>query len=104
MSVIVVARIPAKPGQAQQLAAAFATASPQVHAEDAGCELYAAHVGDGDDVWIVEKWASAEELDAHGRSAAMKAIGAAVGPHVAGAPEVHRLTAVPTDGSPKGEL
>lgn len=104
MSVIVVARIPAKPGQAQQLADAFASASPQVHAEDAGCELYAAHVGDGDDVWIVEKWASGEDLDAHGKSSAMRKIGGAIGQYVGGAPEIHRLTAVPTDGSPKGAL
>lgn len=103
-AVVVVARIPAKPGEAQQLADAFATASPQVHAEDAGCLLYAAHVGDDDSVWIVEKWASADELDAHGRSDAMKAIGAAIGHHVAGRPEVHRLTAVPTPGSDKGAL
>jgi quinol monooxygenase YgiN len=102
--VVVVARIPAKPGQGQALADAFAVAAAKVHAEDAGCLLYATHLGDGDDMWIIEKWASVADLDAHGTSDAMKAVGGAIGAFVGGAPEVHRLTAVPTPGSDKGLL
>ena len=61
MSIVVVATITPKPEHTDAVAAAFAGIIPQVHAED-GCELYALHRA-GDQLIMIERWASAEALD-----------------------------------------
>lgn len=100
--VVVVAFIPAKEGQLDALVDAFTGASPAVHAED-GCLLYAAH-RDKDALVVIEKWASAAAIDAHGKGAAMKALGTAIGPYVGGRASIHRLTAAPAGDAGKGAL
>lgn len=100
--VVVVAFIPAKEGQLDALVEAFTGASPAVHEED-GCLLYAAHRED-DSLVVIEKWASAAALDAHGKGAAMQAMGTAIGSYVGGRPSITRLTAVPAGDATKGAL
>ena len=83
----VVAVITAKPGMRGALLEAFRANVPAVRAED-GCIEYGAAVdADGignvqaklgpDTLFVIEKWASAEALAAHGASAHMKAYAAA---------------------------
>jgi quinol monooxygenase YgiN len=100
--VVVVASIPAKEGQLDALVEAFTGASAAVHAED-GCLLYAAH-RDADALVVIEKWANAAAIDAHGKGSAMQALGTAIGPYVGGRPSISRLTAVPAGDAAKGAL
>jgi quinol monooxygenase YgiN len=69
MSVVVVATIQPRAGCRDQVTAALENAVARVHAEDAGCELYALHENGGQLV-MIEKWASAEALTRHTQSAA----------------------------------
>ena len=65
MSVVVVAVLSAKPGKGAQVIESFREVSPLVH-DEKGCELYAAHLEQGDDVVVmVERWATRADLDAH---------------------------------------
>jgi quinol monooxygenase YgiN len=71
MALIVVATFTAKPGLADRILDSFREISPLVHQEK-GCELYAAHrERDGDAVVIVERWASAEDLEVHSTAPAV---------------------------------
>ncbi len=65
MSVTVVAVFHPLPGHGPDVVQAFSEVSPLVH-QEAGCELYAAHLEqDGDVVVMVERWSSRADLDAH---------------------------------------
>ncbi|MFN4001009.1 putative quinol monooxygenase [Microcella sp.] len=65
MSLIVVAVLTAKPGKGPQVIESFREVSPLVH-DEAGCELYAAHLEQGGDtVVMVERWTTRADLDAH---------------------------------------
>lgn len=65
MSVTVVAVFHPHAGRGREVIDAFSEVSPLVH-QEAGCELYAAHLEqDGDVVVMVERWSSREDLDAH---------------------------------------
>lgn len=70
MSVIVVATVYPLPKHRDEVTAAFVDTIARVHAQDAGCELYALHEG-GDRLVMVEKWASEAALSAHGRGPAL---------------------------------
>jgi quinol monooxygenase YgiN len=100
-AVVVVATLQPKAGERQFLIEAFAKTAPRVHSEDEGCLLYALHdAGEPDGpLVIIEKWASAEALTAHGQSPAMRELGGAFAGRLAGAPVVVRTTPVPIDGS-----
>ncbi|MGH3745232.1 MAG: putative quinol monooxygenase [Mycobacteriales bacterium] len=100
--VVVVAFIPAKEGQLDALVDAFTGVSAAVHQEE-GCLLYSAHRSD-DSLVVIEKWANAAAIDAHGKGDAMKALGSAIGPYVGGRPAIHRLAAVPAGDATKGSL
>lgn len=69
MSLVVVAVLTAKPGMGPQVIESFREVSPLVHNE-AGCELYAAHLEQGGDtVVMVERWTTRADLDAHAAGA-----------------------------------
>ncbi len=69
MSLVVVAVLTAKPGKGPQVIESFREVSPLVHNE-AGCELYAAHLEQGGDtVVMVERWTTRADLDAHAAGA-----------------------------------
>jgi quinol monooxygenase YgiN len=70
MSVVVVATIYPAAEHRAEVVAVFEQVIARVHAEDAGCELYALTEG-ADRLVMVEKWASAEALDAHSKGAAL---------------------------------
>ena len=80
-----------KEGTAADFEAAAGPAIARVQAEDSGCEQYELfrNIADDTKYVMVEAWASQEELDAHGKSDAMKAM-AAIGPFLAGGPKMHR--------------
>ena len=64
MSIVVVARLFPKPGHTADLIAALEAASPAIHAEQ-GCELYAGHEAPDGTIFMIEKWATQADLDAH---------------------------------------
>ena len=96
MSVVVVATITPLPDHRDEVIAAFTETIPQVHGED-GCELYALHQAE-DRLIMVEKWASREALEVHGKGPALAAMGATLAGKLAGAPEVLVLTPHPAGG------
>ncbi len=102
MSVVVVATITPAEGQLEAVKEALLAAIPQVH-DEPGCELYALHE-DGDRLVMIERWASVEDLDAHGRGPALKALGAAIGDKLAAPLDVRRMSAVPAGDPAKGAL
>lgn len=77
MSVAVVAIIHPVPERRADVVAALEAAIQRVHAEDAGCELYALHEDD-DRLVMIEKWAGPEALAAHSTSPALAELNARV--------------------------
>jgi len=69
-AVVVVAVFTAAPGRLADLRTALVEAIPAVHAEE-GCELYAIHDAPQDQIYMLEKWSSADLLDAHSRGSAV---------------------------------
>ena len=100
--VVVVAVFTAAPGQRDALRSALVEAIPAVHAE-AGCELYAIHDAPDDQIYMLEKWTSVELLDAHGAGPAVARLQELIAGLTAGAPEVVRMTPIPT-GTPEQGL
>jgi quinol monooxygenase YgiN len=62
MPVVVAIQTP-KPGRLQDVLSAFSVITPLVH-EERGCELYAVHT-DGAAVYVIERWTTMDDLDAH---------------------------------------
>ena len=102
MSITIVATISPKPGRADAVREAFTAAIPKVH-EEPGCELYALHEADGAFV-MVERWADADAMKAHGSAEPLTTLGAALAGKMAAAPDVHRLTPVPAGDAVKGAV
>ena len=73
---IVAAGVYPKPGRLQEVIDVYAGMVPLVHQEP-GCELFALHT-DGETVFLVEKWATPADLQAH-----------AAGPAYAQIAEIH---------------
>ncbi len=103
MSVVVVATITPVEGKIEEVEAVFAAAIPKVH-EEAGCELYALHRKGSSALVMIEKWASAEDLKAHGTGPTMAEIGAGLAGLVDGRSDLVMLTAVPAGDDTKGAL
>ncbi len=103
MSVVVVATIVPVPEHRDEVIAAFEAAIARVHAEDAGCELYALHEGK-DQLVMVEKWAGAELLAAHSKSPALAALNKALAGKVVGGIDVRVLTPRPAGTAELGAL
>lgn len=57
-------------GKREAVLEALAVAIPAVH-EEPGCELYAIHDAPDGSILMLEKWTSAEQLDAHGEGEAV---------------------------------
>ena len=70
MSVVVVATIYPLPEHRAEVVALYEAAIARVHAEDEGCQLYALHEDD-ESLVMIEKWSSAEALQAHAAGAAL---------------------------------
>lgn len=102
MSVVVVATVVPLPEHRDEVIALYTAAIPQVHAE-AGCELYALHQAD-DQLVMIERWASAEALEAHARGPVLAALGPSIRGKVTGPADVVVLKAVPAGDPVKGTL
>jgi quinol monooxygenase YgiN len=103
MSVVVVATIQPRSGRRDQVIAALEDAVARVHAEDAGCSLYALHEN-GDQLVMIEKWASAEDLTAHSRSAAFTELAARLEGNLDTDLDVQVLTPHPAGTQAQGQL
>jgi quinol monooxygenase YgiN len=103
MSVVVVAIIYPVPEHRDEVIATFEQIIAKVHAEDDGCELYALHEG-GDRLVMVEKWASAEALDAHSRGPALVELNKGLAGKVAGDIDVQVLRPHPAGTPRQGTL
>jgi quinol monooxygenase YgiN len=103
MSVIVVATIHPVPEHREEVVSAFTEAIATVHADDEGCELYALHEGK-DRLVMIEKWASAEALRAHGRGPALQELNRLVEGKLIGEPDVQILRPHPAGTATQGKL
>ncbi|MGV9709484.1 putative quinol monooxygenase [Gordonia sp. NPDC003424] len=103
--VIVVATISPKPGEESAVREAILTAIPQVHGEP-GSGKYALHeaTGDSTDLVMIERWESAEALEAHMKAPALAELGKAIGDKLAGPLDVKTFTAVPAGDADKGAI
>lgn len=87
----------------EQVLAALEPAITGVHAED-GCELYAIHDAPDGSIVMLEKWTSAELLDAHGQGEPVKQLTAALDGLLERPVAVTRLVPLPVGQPGKGAL
>ena len=99
---VLVAIVTPKPGKIDELAAVFTSIIPAVH-DEPGCELYALH-RNADKLVMIEKWADADALTAHGRSPALAKLGAKLADLAAEPMKLLVLEAVPAGDPAKGAL
>ncbi|NUP75241.1 MAG: antibiotic biosynthesis monooxygenase [Sinomonas sp.] len=103
MPVVVTAVFHPAEGQREQLVEALRATIPAVHEED-GCLLYAIHDAEDGTITMIEKWASAELLDAHSKGSAVGALREAVDPFVAKPATVTTMTAIEAGTAQQGLL
>ena len=102
MPVVVVATMTVKPESVDSVRDILTTAVEEVHGEP-GCDLYSLHQT-GDTFVFVEQWADEEALKAHSTAPAIGKMFAAVGEHLAGAPDIKMLQPVPAGNPGQGQL
>jgi quinol monooxygenase YgiN len=102
VSILIVATISPKPGRADAVREAFTAAIPTVH-EEPGCELYALHE-DGYGFVMIERWATQEDLRAHGAGATFNQLSESVKDDLAEPLGIRLLTSVPAGDDAKGAL
>lgn len=100
--VVTVVFTPAE-GKRPELVAALSRAIPEVH-EEQGCELYAIHDAPDGTVVMLEKWTSAELLDAHAAGEPVQRLDASIVGLVAEPPLVTRIAPLPVGDPRKGAL
>lgn len=103
MTVVVVATVHPLPEHRAEIVALFEKTIARVHAEDDGCELYALHE-DADTLVMIEKWSSAEALEAHSTNAAMTEMNPAVEGKLAARTQVKVYTPHPAGSAEQGAL
>lgn len=103
MSVVVTAVFHPAEGRRDALIAAFRETIPGVH-EEQGCLLYAIHDAADGTITMIEKWATVEDLDAHGSSPQVEALRAATRPLLGAPAVVTRMSALPAGTAEQGEL
>lgn len=101
--VIVVATFHAAAGKLDELRAALVQAIPAVHGE-AGCQLYSIHDAGDDTIVMIEKWDSAELLDAHGVGEPVQELRRLVDGLMSGPAEVIRMSPIPAGTENQGQL
>ncbi|CAN5730891.1 putative quinol monooxygenase [soil metagenome] len=102
MPVVVVATFAVKPESVDTVRDACKRALAAVH-DEPGCELYALHEGENTFVFI-EQWADADALKIHSTAPGVTAMFGEIGEHLAGAPDIKMLQAVPAGDPAKGTL
>ena len=103
MTIIVTAAFTPKDGTYDQVVAALSPAIAEVH-EEPGCQLYAIHESPNGQIMMIEKWDSAELLDAHGAGDAVKRLNASLKGLLAEPVEVTRLVPIPAGTAHQGAL
>lgn len=101
-TVIVTASFFPRPEARDQVIAALDPAIRGVHEEE-GCELYAIHDAPDGSIVMLEKWTSAELLDAHGDGEPVRRLNVALDGLLEQPVEVTRLVPRPV-GEAKGAL
>lgn len=95
----ILAKLTAAPGKRDE---AIAVLSEQVGlvADEVGCEIYALHTDNGDDVtiWFYERYTDQAALDFHGQTPAMKALGPKLKGLMAARPEITLVTPIVAKG------
>ena len=88
-TVCVIAKIPCKPGHRDEVIAGLQPMLEHVKSESGTLRyILLEDAGDSDTLWMYETYDSRASLDSHAGSDAMKALGAAIGAHLAGAPDL----------------
>jgi len=92
----VVATLKVQPDKASEFEAVFLDMAAKVKANESGCLVYQLTKSrtEAGIYKVLELYASAEDLKAHGGTDYFKAGGAAMGPFMAGRPEIEYLDAV----------
>ncbi|MGO4187458.1 putative quinol monooxygenase [Pseudarthrobacter sp. TAF60_1] len=103
MTVIVTAVFTPQEGAFSQVAAALSPAIAEVH-EEPGCLLYAIHEAPNGQIVMIEKWETAEMLDAHGAGPAVKRLNASLNGLLQVPVEVTRLSPIPAGTEHQGTL
>jgi quinol monooxygenase YgiN len=102
MSIVLVATFYPEKEHRDDVVAAIETSVPLVH-DEAGCELYAMFKG-ADRIVMIEKWASAEDLGAHGEGEALTSLMAQLDGKLAQKLDVQFLEAHPAGTESQGTL
>lgn len=102
MSIVIFVEYTPKEGKKDELLAALTSVAAQTHAEP-GCEKYAFH-SSKEKVYLIESWASKEELGAHAEGEAIKASRAASKDLIEGEPKLTILRPAPSGDPAKGQL
>lgn len=102
MPIVLVASFTAKPESVDAVKAACTAAIAAVH-DEPGCQLYSLHQT-GDTFVFIEQWADQESLKAHSTAPAIGTLMAAIGEHLAGAPDLKMLQPIPAGDPAKGQL
>ena len=91
MSIRLTVQFQSQPGKGDEFAELAQAAAVQVRADDKGCEAYNLFRSLDDDTKfvLIEAWATAEDLTAHGSSPAMATM-QKIGPLLAGRPTMNR--------------
>ncbi|MGB1727713.1 MAG: putative quinol monooxygenase [Ilumatobacteraceae bacterium] len=93
-----IAKLPCNEGMNDEFEAALANLI-EASNEEAGLEIYSAHrANDSNDYYFFELYADDDALAVHGKGATMKSAMGALGPFLAGRPEVTLMTPVVAKG------
>lgn len=103
MTVIVTAVFTPTEGAFSKVAAALSLAIAEVH-EEPGCLFYAIHEAPNGQIIMIEKWQTAELLDAHGEGEAVKRLDASLEGLLQAPVEVTRLSPIPAGTEHQGTL
>ena len=100
--VVIVTFVP-KEGARAELVTALQTSIPEVHTET-GCELYALHSVPDGSLFLIEKWTSAVELDAHAAGDIVRRLDASIESLLAVPAVVTRIAPLPAGSTDQGQL
>ena len=91
----VIAKIPCQPGKRADVAAGLQPMLDHTESESGTLRyVLLEDSADADTLWMYEVYEDQASLESHQASDAMKALGAAIGPHLAGRPELHFCSVV----------
>jgi quinol monooxygenase YgiN len=102
MPVVVVATLTVKPESVDTVRDILSASVEEVH-EEPGCQLYSLHQS-GETFVLVEQWADQNALKTHSTAPAVGKMFAAIGEHLAGAPDIKMLQPVPAGTLEQGIL